>query len=121
MKSTFITNAFSLNMIEEPVGKYEIMECNWEEVRGYMALLNKYDTNHYKGVYINIVNAFGHDKSIPLLKNNYGVEIKFNRISVNAKRGDTIIVLQYRGERLPEGATELPEGAEIVPLKILIN
>lgn len=35
------------------------------------------------------------------------------RESVKIKNGETVVIAQYLGPRLPEGATELPEGAKI--------
>jgi len=39
--------------------------------------------------------------------------IEMNRINVGLSRDTSLIVAQYRGPRLQEGATSLPEGAKI--------
>jgi hypothetical protein len=44
-----------------------------------------------------------------------------NRATVSLKKGDTVVVGQYRGSRLPEGATTLPEGATIQWLWVVIK
>jgi hypothetical protein len=46
--------------------------------------------------------------------------IAFNRDNLSLAEADTLIVAQYRGPRLPEGAITLPEGAEIVFFKVRI-
>jgi len=38
---------------------------------------------------------------------------KTDRPTVSVTRGDELLVAQYRGPRLPEGTTQLPEGATI--------
>ena len=42
-----------------------------------------------------------------------GVEIPAARVTVSLTHGEIILVGQYSGPRLPEGATTLPEGATI--------
>lgn len=44
--------------------------------------------------------------------------LEANRVTVSFKAGDTALIAQYRGPRLQEGATELPEGAEIKFYKV---
>ncbi len=45
----------------------------------------------------------------------------YNRCDVNLDNTDMLIVFQYTGQRLPEGATELPEGAVLQPYLIEIG
>lgn len=49
--------------------------------------------------------------------------VKFNRGTgtVKIKRGDIAYVVQYQGERLPEGETELPDSTELKLYKVLIS
>lgn len=42
-----------------------------------------------------------------------GLGVQANRINVQLGDDQRIIVAQYRGPRLPEGATQLPEGATL--------
>jgi hypothetical protein len=60
----------------------------------------------------------GHADMASVLTTMLGKEVKFNRVSTSLKMGDELIWAQYNGPRLPEGATSLPEGAEIVFLGI---
>ena len=59
-------------------------------------------------------SALGHDDIAALLTEMTGHELKKNRISNKLLVGDKAILAQYSGPRLPEGATKLPEGAEII-------
>ena len=45
----------------------------------------------------------------------------FNRVTIRAKPGVTIILAQYDGPRLPEGTTTLPEGAKLTPLRVKVD
>lgn len=60
-----------------------------------------------------IESAVGHEDTAAVFSSQLGLEIKPNRITVSLKRGDMILVGQYKGPRLPEGTKTLPEGAVI--------
>ena len=49
------------------------------------------------------------DREVPVNRINF----KFSRIGEYAIREELVLVGQYDGPRLPEGATELPEGATL--------
>jgi ferredoxin-fold anticodon binding domain-containing protein len=55
----------------------------------------------------------GHDDTATLLSELLGVPIIKNRVSTSIKVGDCILVCQYNGERLAEGAKTLPPNATI--------
>lgn len=57
------------------------------------------------------INYMGHPSTAAL------VGMEANRVSLQADYGSTLVVIQYDGPRLNEGATELPEGASLVPMK----
>ena len=62
-----------------------------------------------------IVQAVGHEQTAKLANADLGSDlVKFNRISVRLESGDELMICQYVGPRLPEGATTLPAGAELV-------
>ena len=91
----YIGNAFSLNMVSrsllqavkfQPIGE----PSTWPDVW-----------------VVGAHSIVGHPDTARLL----GVEC--NRQSVMLGPDDDLIVAQYIGPRLPEGATELPEGARI--------
>jgi hypothetical protein len=58
-------------------------------------------------------SCIGHADVAAVLSSLLGETIPANRITVSLNPGDTVIVGQYVGPRLPEGATALPEGARI--------
>ena len=47
------------------------------------------------------------------MENALGIPVPVNRKSIKLGSGDILLVGQYVGPRLPEGATELPENATI--------
>lgn len=59
-------------------------------------------------------SAVGHEDTANIFQKQLGLEVPYNRVNISLKRGDTMFVGQYKGPRLPEGTTILPEGAEIV-------
>jgi len=59
------------------------------------------------------LSAVGHADTARLIGSQLGVEVPVNRASVVLEPGDCVVVAQYLGPRLPEGATSLPDGAEI--------
>lgn len=52
----------------------------------------------------------GHADTAAIISGQLGFEVPHNRININLQPGDTLYVGQLTGGRLPEGATELPEG-----------
>ena len=59
------------------------------------------------------VSAVGHADTARLIASQLGLEVEVNRTSISLEPGDSLVVAQYTGPRLPEGATALPPGAEI--------
>jgi len=59
------------------------------------------------------VSCVGHADTALLFSNLLNTEVQMNRCSTSLQFGDVILVGQYNGPRLPEGATSLPEGAKI--------
>ena len=93
----FILNAFSLNMIEGNVDL--VIQEITKDVAARLAS--------------GAVSAVGHADTASVFSHVLGVEIPANRATVTLKEGDVALVGQYSGPRLPEGATTLPEGAQI--------
>lgn len=98
-KTMFLTNAFSLNMLADPEGANIKVESLDMEDMGFLA--NK------------LTSAIGHQDTANVLSNILNTEIPVNRVNVTLEKGDKVIVAQFHGARLPEGATTLPEGATI--------
>jgi len=96
----YLGNAFSMNMVPrsllqavrfQPIGEPDTWPDEW--VLGAHSIVGHADTARLLGV-------------------------ECNRQSVLLNRGDELIVAQYIGPRLPEGATELPEGARIAWVRV---
>ena len=58
-----------------------------------------------------VESFIGHQDMVTVINGLLGIEISFNRQFATLDRGETALVVQYCGQRLPEGATVLPEGA----------
>lgn len=63
-------------------------------------------------------SCVGHPDTAALFTEVIGIQVPFARITVALKSGDTAIIGQYRGPRLPEGCHILPEGATIQWIKL---
>ena len=92
----YLMNAFSLNML--PIEDSILIKVKKIE-----------STQVPEAVY----SAIGHQDTATIVSAILGFDVAFNRISVSLKRDDIVYVCQYKGPRLPEGATKLPEGATI--------
>lgn len=60
-----------------------------------------------------VESCIGHADTARIVSSILGIDIPANRVSVQIEDGESVIVAQYMGPRLPEGAGELPTGAEI--------
>ena len=60
-----------------------------------------------------LVSAIGHADTAKVVGGLIGVDLSANRANVFLKPGEKMVVAQYIGPRLPEGATQLPDGARI--------
>lgn len=96
----FLLNSFSLNMLVDMTATVRFTEI--DETSTAAALAQSEWTS-----------AVGHADTAAILSNVLGLPVPCNRVTVTLKAGDRAIVGQYKGPRLAEGATELPEGAEI--------
>ena len=100
MKKTYLGNAFSLQMLKGDCA-IKIEEISLEEV--------KKET---------VISVVGHADTAAVLSTMLGVDVLMNRVSLTLEPEDTLIVAQLTGGRLPEGATELPEGFTFKFLKV---
>ena len=94
-----ILNSLSLNMIEGNVN-ISVREINWNEANTLIK---------------NGQSCIGHEDLAKM------VGLKANRCTVNLRPGEQALIVQYIGPRLPEGCTNLPKGAKIVPKLISIE
>ena len=103
--ATIISNAFSFNMISRPAGVIRYEEISAEDVKPTLG--------------DDFVNACGH--SCELINDMTGLTLEKNRINNSLEPGDTLVVCQYVGPRLEEGATSLPPGAKMRFLKVTLE
>ena len=68
-----------------------------------------------------VMSVIGHKDTASVVSNIIGFEVPFNRVSLQLEKGDVLYVAQYSGPRLPEGATQLPEGAIITFLEVTLK
>ena len=98
-----IANAFSLNMLDLEVGVTNLQICpaSPDVIRQEI---------EEEGGFESIV---GHADTAALFSSILGLDVPCNRATFQLKEGVTLFVGQYKGPRLPEGATSLPEGATV--------
>ena len=99
LKAFVITNAFSINMLsmdsDLKFSRLKETEARW--------IAENFQHS----------SAVGHADTAAVLGAALGTEVPMNRTTLQMERGVGLLVGQYKGPRLPEGATALPEGASI--------
>jgi hypothetical protein len=93
-----ICNAF-LNMISAPVADIKTIQITLAEAKEFLD--------------VGVESCVGVADTAAVFSQQLGVHIPPARVTVELTHDETIIVGQYSGPRLPEGATALPEGATI--------
>jgi hypothetical protein len=106
---TYLTNSFSINMLKEDT---TLRFGRVSAVGAQASLIHTADI---------VKSCIGHADTDALvreeLNRDYGDGSPFlpegRRETVEFNKGDTLVVAQYTGPRLPEGAMQLPSGAKI--------
>jgi len=101
-----LLNSFSLNMLAAFPAQPLFEEITLEEARAVLAA--------------GFESAVGHADTAAILGEQLGVPVPAVRSTVSLCKGEVAIVGQYRGPRLPEGATRLPDGATIQWLRVTV-
>jgi hypothetical protein len=110
----YICNAFSLSMLDR---SQQAGRDSMDGVRvpkpidedALFAWLEKFGNGQ-----VSWESAVGHADTARVFGQFLGLPIEVNRVSISLSDPDThCLIGQYVGPRLPEGATELPEGARI--------
>jgi len=111
-----VANAFALSMLDPEVQRYghycgarTPTPCDDGSHKAAKEFLNKWERTG-EAVVRSIV---GHADTARVFSAMLERDIAPNRESVKLKPHQILLVGQYVGPRLPEGATELPEGASI--------
>ena len=102
--TTYLSNAFSLNMV------------SFED----FALIRARKVKP-ADVPQNAISAIGHADTARVVSGILGFEVPANRMNVSLEKDDVLFVAQYKGPRLPEGATQLPDGATLEFLEIMLQ
>ncbi len=96
MARNVLANAFSLTMLPiEAMDFVRVKKINPNDVPA------------------DVESAVGHQDTAKVVSSILGFEVKPNRVSIKLTENDVLYVAQYTGPRLPEGATTLPEGANL--------
>lgn len=101
-----LLNAFSFNMVSLPV-RVSAREISVEEAKDLLGA--------------DLESAVGHADTAAVFGAVLGFAVEARRVTVALASGDRAVVGQYRGPRLAEGATELPEGATIQWLLVIVE
>ena len=104
----FLANAFSLNMLSSGYNVFEI-------------IVSRVFASEAGEAAVGATSVVGHPDTAAVFAGLLGREVACNRASVTLASGDEVLVGQYSGPRLPEGATSLPERARIDWLLVKIN
>jgi len=102
-----LMNAFSLNMLTAHPAVIETRPVSLEEARRLVA--------------DGFESAVGHADTAAIFSGLLGVPVPMERRTVQLAPGETALVGQYSGPRLPEGATTLPPGATITWLLVTVR
>lgn len=111
-----LLNAFSMNMLADFPASIRVTEISVAEARHHLLALAE-----EAGEAELIQSAVGHADTAAVFSRELNLPVPVNRATVALQSGDRVIVGQYSGPRLPEGATELPEGATIKWLAVSIT
>lgn len=109
-----LLNALTLNALHELFDYLD--ECNLS-IRKLQIVDMPFD---------NCISYIGHKDLVEIVKNEaakFGksVNINFNRESYKYSPGDVLYIIQYIGDRLPEGTKELPANAKLKYFKVTVN
>lgn len=112
----YICNAFSLKMLPKwvAVGLIAFKRLTLEQARALTAEAVACD---------DFTSAVGHADTAAIYSQQLGTHIPVNRTDARLIPGcaEDLLIGQFFGPRLPEGATVLPEGAEIQWILVTFN
>lgn len=103
--ATFVSNAFSLQMLDvfpASVKIQELTDVSFFQDKEWLLSARLNGRQQFSNRCF--VSAVGHADTANVLG------VPCNRINVRLHKGDSLIVAQLQGGRLPEGTTTLPEG-----------
>ena len=101
---TWICNAFSLQMLVQDDAVVKTKSVDKDFVKALPSL----------------ESAIGHADTAAVVSHDLEREVPQNRANIKLAEGEFLIVAQFSGGRLPEGATKLPEGTTLKYLKVQV-
>lgn len=109
-----ISNAFSLSMLDRETQK----NAAGDPVYGNPRIPRPCDDpqdflSEWEAAGATVESAVGHADTAAVFASILGRPVAVNRVNVKLEPDVLLMVGQYIGPRLPEGATTLPEGASI--------
>lgn len=102
-----LLNAFSLNLLETLDGEVTHKVISLEEARRLAVA--------------GIESAVGHGDTAAIFGSQLGFPVPAVRSTLSLPKGETVLVGQYRGPRLPEGTKELPPGSSIAWILVTVK
>lgn len=98
-----LANAFSLNMLDTEITTHVLVTKRITKEEARELLQDGFE------------NYIGHKDIANIVSNDLGITVEMNekRPNLLLNPEDLVVVAQYVGPRLPEGATELPPNARI--------
>lgn len=111
-----LLNAFSANMLADFPVTVTFTEITATEARAALMCAAEAD-----GEADCIRSAVGHADTAAVFESVLNTPVPCRRETVLLRPGDSAIVGQYHGARLPEGATLLPQGATIKWLVVEVS
>lgn len=113
----FLTNAFSLNMLEPQHVKINANRVDAATAASTIAGAPARGQP--------VTGCFGHQDIAAVASAELAMDAPdlfgVSRRTVSVRKKDEVIVAQYSGPRLPEGTTRLPEGATIVWWHLIVG
>jgi hypothetical protein len=103
--ATYFGNAFSLGMLGISQHSFNL-RVTALDLEGVKKLLRE-----KRETWGEVVSVLGHADTTAVLNEVLGTSFEVNRVGLQLEAGDVLVVAQYNGPRLPEGAKSLPEGA----------
>jgi hypothetical protein len=99
---TYLANSLSINMIGfSQLGEAKVFIARISPGAAHEILAGGFES------------AVGHESTAALIAADLCLPVRADRQSIKINPGDKLVVAQYVGPRLPEGATELPPGARL--------
>lgn len=112
-RPVYLTNAFSLNMLAKLNALVAVQEIGIGEARKMISEAHKNGK---------LTNAIGHPNTDLLARKVLELDIPAGeRKTVRVHNDEYVVVCQYIGPRLEEGATELPENATLKWIRVYVS